>query len=133
MKPAGLDASKGLYSANYLRDSDRPGGPDTKEYQEYAAFMKQYYAGGDPTDVLNLIGYSAAQTLVQTIKQAGNNLTRENLMKQALSLNMTLPMLYPGIGVSTSPSNAYPVEQWQMIQFNGTRYEVTGGILGGGR
>ena len=70
---------------------------------------------------------------MQTIKQAGDNLTRENLMKQALSLNLTLPMLYPGITVQTSASDAYPVEQWQLIQFNGTRYEPTGGILGGGR
>ena len=54
-------------------------------------------------------------------------------MKQALSLNLTLPMLYPGITVQTSASDAYPVEQWQLIQFNGTRYEPTGGILGGGR
>ncbi|MCX8497048.1 MAG: ABC transporter substrate-binding protein [Akkermansiaceae bacterium] len=133
LKPAGLDASKGLYSANYLRDPTDPAVQTTKEYQDFSAFMKRYYPGGDSTDVLNLIGYSSAQTLVQTIKQAGDNLTRENLMKQALSLNMTLPMLYPGINVSTSASNAYPVEQWQMIQFNGTRYESTGGILGGGR
>ena len=133
LKPAGLDVSKGLYSANYLRDPTDPAVQATKEYQDFAAFMKQYYPGGDPTDVLNLIGYSAAQTLVQTIKQAGDNLTRENLMKQALSLNLSLPMLYPGIRVETSASDAYPVEQWQLIQFNGTRYEPTGGILGGGR
>jgi ABC-type branched-subunit amino acid transport system substrate-binding protein len=133
LKPAGLDASKGVYSANYLRDPTDPAVQSTKEYQDFAAFMKQYYVGGDATDVLNLIGYSSAQTLVQTIKQAGDNLTRENLMKQALNLNLNLPMLYPGITVQTSVSNAYPVENWQMIQFNGTRYEPTGGILGGGR
>jgi ABC-type branched-subunit amino acid transport system substrate-binding protein len=133
LKPAGLEASKGLYSANYLRDPTDPAVQATKEYQDFAAFMKQYFAAGDPADVLNLIGYSAAQTLVQTIKQAGDNLTRENLMKQALSLNLTLPMLYPGIRVETSATDAYPVEQWQLIQFNGTRYEATGGILGGGR
>lgn len=131
LKPAGLDASKGVISATYLRDPTDPATQATKEYQDYAAFMKQYYPAGDASDTLNVLGYSAAQTLVQTLKQAGDNLTRENVMKQALSLNMTLPMLQPGIDVQTSATDAYPIEKMQLIQFNGTRYEPTGGILGG--
>jgi hypothetical protein len=91
--------------------------------------MQQHYPQGDPYDSLNLIGYSAAQTLVQTLKQAGDNLTRENVMKQALSLSMTLPMLYPGIDVKTGPSDFFPIEKMQLIRFNGTRYEPVGSLF----
>jgi ABC-type branched-subunit amino acid transport system substrate-binding protein len=130
MKPAGVDAAKGVISATYLRDPTDPGTQASKEYAEFVAFMKQWYPAGDPTETLNVLGYSAAQTLVQVLKQAGDNLTRENLMKQALNLNITLPMLYPGIDVKTSPTDAYPIEKLQLIQFNGSRYEPVGGVFG---
>lgn len=133
LKLAGLDASKGIVSATYLRDPTTPATQATKEYQDYAAVMKQHYPTGDATDVLNVLGYTAAQTLVQTIRQAGDNLTRENLMKQALNLDITLPMLQPGITVHTSSTDAYPIEKMQLIQFNGTRYESFGGMFGGGK
>jgi len=131
LKPAGLEAAKGIISATYLRDPTDPATQATKEYQDYAACMKQYYPGGDVSDALNVLGYTAAQTLVHTLKQAGDNLTRENVMKQALSLNTTLPMLQPGITVQTDASNAYPIEKMQLIQFNGIRYEKFGGMFGG--
>ena len=131
LKPAGLDVSKGIISASYLRDPTDPATQATKEYQEYAAIIKRHYSSGDATDMLNVIGYTAAQTLVQTLKQAGDNLTRENVMKQALSLNVALPMLQPGIMVQTSATDAYPIEKMQLIQFNGTRYEAFGGMFGG--
>jgi ABC-type branched-subunit amino acid transport system substrate-binding protein len=130
LKPAGLDVSKGVISATYFRDPTDPATQATSEYKEYAAILKQYHPSGDPTDSLNLIGYSAAQTLVQTLKQAGDNLTRENIMKQALNLKMTLPMLYPGIDVQTSATDSYPIEKLQLIQFNGTRYEPIGSVFG---
>lgn len=130
MKPAG-DGAKGAITASYMRDPTDPGTQATKEYADYAAFMKQFYPAGDPTDSLNVIGYSAAQTLVQVLKQAGDTLTHENIMKQALNLNMTLPMLYPGVEVKTSPTDAYPIEKLQLIQFNGSRYEPIGALFGG--
>lgn len=133
LKPAGLDAAKGIISASYLRDPTDPAVQATKEYQDYAACIKQYYPGGDVTDALNVLGYTAAQTLVHTLKQAGDNLTRENVMKQALNLNVTLPMLQPGITVQTNATNAYPIERMQLIQFNGSRYENFGGMFGGGK
>lgn len=130
LKPAGLDISKGVISASYLRETSDPAVQASKEYQEYAAFMKQYYPGGDVNDVFNVVGYTCAQTLVQVLKQAGDNLTRENVMKQALNLNLNLPMLYPGIKIQTTPTDAYPIQQTQLMQFNGTRYEPIGGVLG---
>ncbi len=133
LKPAGLPAAKGIISATYLRDPTDPATQSTKEYQDYAACIKQYYPSGDVSDVLNVLGYTAAQTLVQTLRQAGDNLTRDNVMKQALSLNIALPMLQPGISVQTSATNAYPIEMMQLIQFNGSRYENFGGMFGGGK
>lgn len=133
LKPAGLDASKGIISATYMRDPTDPATQATKEYQEYAAVLKQYAPAADPTDSLNIIGYSAAQTLVQTLKQAGDSLSRENVMKQALNLKMNLPMLYPGIDVQTSATDSYPIDKLQLIQFNGSRYEPFGSLIAAGR
>lgn len=129
LKPAGFDAAKGVISATYLRDPADPATQQTKEYQDYAAFMKQYYPGGEPTEQLNVLGYTAAQTIVQLFRQAGDNLTRENVMKQALNMNFSLPMLYPGVTLSTSPTNAYPLEKMQLIQFNGAKYEPIGKVF----
>jgi ABC-type branched-subunit amino acid transport system substrate-binding protein len=130
LKPVGFDIAKGVISSSYLREVSDPAVQASKEYQEYAAVLKQFYPGGDPNDVFNLVGYSSAQTMVQVLRQAGDNLTRENLMKQALTLNMTLPMLLPGIKVQTSPNDAYPIQQTQLLQFNGTRYELIGSVIG---
>ncbi len=128
LKPAGLAHAKGIISATYLRDpTDARGSP---EESAFAAFMKQYYPEGDPTDALNVTGYSMAQTLVQVLQQAGDDLSRANIMKQAASLDMALPMLYPGIRVKTGPDNFYPITQMQLVRFNGTRYEPFGGVLG---
>ncbi|WP_236965818.1 ABC transporter substrate-binding protein [Hydrogenophaga sp. SL48] len=124
LKPAGVDASKGAYSITWIREPADVTTQATKEYQEYAALLKRYYPEGDPTDSLNVIGYCYAQALVQTLKQAGDQLTRENLMKQALNLNMTMPMLYPGTKVQTSPTDGYPIKDLHLIQFNGTKYEA---------
>ncbi|EJL73755.1 ABC-type branched-chain amino acid transport system, periplasmic component [Variovorax sp. CF313] len=123
LKPAGVEASKGIYSATYIREPDDAATQATKEYQDYAAVMNKYYPAGDPTDSLNVIAYSYAQALVQTLRQAGDQLTRENVMKQALSLNMSLPMLYPGIKVQTSATDGYPIEEVHLIQFNGKNYQ----------
>ena len=128
LKPAGAEHAKGLLTATYLRDpSDAR---DTPEGRDFAAFMKQYYPEGDPNDTLNVTGYSMAQALVQLLTQAGDDLTRANLMKQAASLDMTLPMLYPGIRLKTGPDNFYPIRQMQLVRFDGTGYEKSGDLLG---
>ena len=128
LKPAGPEHAKGIVSATFLRDpSDAR---DTPEVLDFAAFMKQYYPEGDPGDILNATGYSMAQTLVQVLTQAGDDLTRANLMKQAASLDMALPMLYPGIRLKTGPGNFYPITQMQLVRFDGTRFEKFGDVLG---
>jgi len=127
---AGLENAKGIISAAFVRDPMNPQWKDSKEHQDFFNFMKAYYPAGDASDQLNVVGYSMAQTLVQTLKQAGNNLTRENLMKEAANLDMTLPMLYPGIRVKTGPNDFYPIEQMQLIRFNGEIYESIGPLAG---
>jgi len=128
MKPAG-DGAKGVISAAYMRDPADPLEHQTPEYAEYAAFMRQYYPEGDPTELVNAHAYTVAQALVQAIKQAGDDLTRENLMRQVLNLDMALPMLRPGVRVTTSATDAYPIEQLQLVQFNGTRFEPVGELF----
>ena len=94
--------------------------------------MDKYYPNGDKTDNQTVYGYSIAQTTVQMLKQCGNDLTRENVMKQAANLhNLALPMLLPGIVVNTSATNFAPVHQAQMRRFNGQRYVPFGPVLSG--
>lgn len=128
LRPAGPEHAKGIVSATFLRDPSD--GRDSPEVRDFAAFMKQYYPEGDASDILNVTGYSMAQTLVQVLTQAGDDLTRANLMKQAASLDMALPMLYPGIRLKTGPGNFYPITQMQLVRFDGTRFEKFGDVLG---
>jgi ABC-type branched-subunit amino acid transport system substrate-binding protein len=130
LKPAGLDNATGIMTAAYLRDPSDPQWKNTKEFADYMEWNKKYFPGGDAMEAGVVTGYSMAQTLVQTLKQAGDNLTRENIMKQAASLEMNLPMLYPGIRLKTGPDDFYPLESSQMLRFNGTGWETVGGIIG---
>jgi ABC-type branched-subunit amino acid transport system substrate-binding protein len=130
LKPAGLENAKGVISCEYLRD---PSHPDTKasaEFKEYEAWFRKYYPGGDINDVLNVIGYSSAQTLHHVLKTAGDNLTRENILKIATNLDLRLPMLQPGIQVKTSLTDYYPVAQMIPVQFDGQIYQPIGPAMG---
>src|ERR1035441_665486 len=89
---------------------------------EWRAFMGRYYREGDPKDQSNLYGYLAAQIMVQILKQCGNDLTRENVMRQAANLkNLKLPLLLPGMTINTGPSDFFPVQQAQLERFTGPR------------
>ena len=109
LTPAGLDKAIGLISTQYLKDPLDPGWKDDAGMKEWLAFMAKYYPEGDLKDGSNVFGYTVAQTLVQVLKQAGDNLTRENVMKQAANLkDLVLPLALPGIKVNTSPSDFAP-------------------------
>lgn len=128
LKPAGFDNAKGVISAAYLRDV--ADARDARETQEYLAVMSRYYPEGDPNDSLNVLGYSSAQTLEAVLRQAGDRLTRENIMKIAANLSLNLPMLYPGIDLKTAPDDFYPIEKMQPVRFDGSKYVPMGGVLG---
>jgi branched-chain amino acid transport system substrate-binding protein len=132
LKPAGLEASKGILSTSYLKDATDPTWKDDPALKEWAAFMDKYFPEGDKTSTFSVYGYLTAQTMVQVLKQCGDELTRENVMKQAANLkDLELGMLLPGIKINTSPTDYFPVEQMQMSRFNGDHGELFGSAIGG--
>ncbi len=132
LKPAGFEAAKGVLSTGYIKDATDPTWKDDAALKEWAAFMDKYFPDGDKTSSFTVYGYTVAQTLVQVLKQCGDNLTRENVMKQAASLkDFQAPMLLPGIKINTSPTDFFPIEQMQMQRFTGDRWELFGPVMNG--
>jgi branched-chain amino acid transport system substrate-binding protein len=132
MKPAGPEKGTGIISAGYLKDPTDPQWQSTPEYKEWLAWMQKYYSAGNLTDINNVYAYSAAQTLVPVLKAAGDNLTRENIMKQAANLHdLKLPMLLPGITVSTSADDFAPIKQMQLMKFDGNTWQLFGEVISG--
>jgi branched-chain amino acid transport system substrate-binding protein len=130
MIPAGVDNGVGIFTASYLKDPTDPQFQKGKEWDDWLAWMTKYQPKGDIKDVNNVYGYTVAQSLVQVLKQAGDNLTRENIMKQAASLDMSLPMLLPGINVKTGPDDFYPIEREQLAKFDGKTWQLFGKVYG---
>ena len=130
MTPAGLDNGVGIFTATYIKDPTDPQFQKGKEWDDWVAWMKKYHPNGALNDNFNVYGYTVAQTLVQVLKQAGDNLTHDNIMKQAASLDMTLPMLLPGVNIKTGPDDFYPIEREQLMKFNGKSWELFGKVFG---
>jgi branched-chain amino acid transport system substrate-binding protein len=132
LKPAGLDKSKDIVSDFYLKDPTDPQWKDDQGYKDWVAFMDKYYPEGDKTDGGNVIGPCFAQTFVQVLKQCGDDLTRENIMKEAANLHdFRVPMLLPGITINTSPTDFAPIKQIQMGRFDGERWRLFGPLITG--
>ena len=130
MKNAGFEKGVGVISAAFAKDPTDPQWQDTPEYKEWLAFMKKYNASANTADVQGAIGYSYAQTMVAVLKACGNNLTRENIMKQAASLDhLKLPMLLPGITLSTSATDFAPIKKMQLERFDGTTWKLFGEVI----
>jgi branched-chain amino acid transport system substrate-binding protein len=131
-KPVGLEKSVGIISATYYRDPTDPQWQNSPELKEWLAFMNAHGLSGSVTDSQAVVGYSYAQTMVAVLKSAGDNLTRENIMKQAASFhNFTLPMLLPGIALNTSADDFQPMKQMQLEKFDGTTWKLFGDIISG--
>jgi branched-chain amino acid transport system substrate-binding protein len=132
LKPAGLENAKGILSTAYYKDPTDPSWKDDPAFKRWQAFMDKYYSDGDRTSTFTVYGYLVGQTLVQALKQCGDDLTRENVMKQAASLkDFQLDMLLPGITINTSAKDYFPLEQMQMMRFNGTTWELFGPVMNG--
>jgi branched-chain amino acid transport system substrate-binding protein len=130
MKPAGLEASKGVISVNYGKDPLDPTWKDDAGMKKYFEFMAKYYPDGDKDSSFNSYGYMTSQLMIHVLKACGDNLTRENVMKQATSLkNVQLDLLLPGIAVNTTAEDYRVNKQLQMMKFNGERWELFGPIL----
>ena len=130
MVPAGPENGVGIFTASYLKDPTDPQFQKGKEWDDWLAWMKKYHPSGDLKDANNVYGYTAAQGLMQVLKQAGDNLTRENIMKQAATLDISLPMLLPGVNVKTGPDDFYPIEREQLSKFDGKTWILFGKVYG---
>jgi branched-chain amino acid transport system substrate-binding protein len=132
LKPAGLENAKGILCAAYLKDPTDAALNEDPGKREWSDFMDEYFPEGDKTDSNTVAGYSVAQTLVQVLKQCGDDLSRENVMKQASGLHqLSLPMLLPGITINTGPADYFPIEQMQMVRFTGEYWERFGPLITG--
>jgi branched-chain amino acid transport system substrate-binding protein len=119
-----------IISASYQKDPTDPRWQDTPEYKAWLAWMKKYNSSGDVADSNNVYGYSVAQTMVAVLKACGDNLTRENVMKQAASLhNLALPMLLPGVTISTTVGDFAPIEQMQLMKFDGATWNSIDDVI----
>jgi branched-chain amino acid transport system substrate-binding protein len=131
IKPAGFENSQGIISAIYAKDVTDPAWKDDPGIKKFDEFLAKYYPEGNRIDSFVMYGYNVAQTMVITLKQAGDNLTRENIMKEAANLkNVELDGLLPGIKLNTSPTNFAPITQVQLVRMKGETFERFGPILG---
>ncbi len=132
-KPAGFEKSKGIVSLTYLKDPNDKEWANDKEMNQWRAFMTKYYPDGDRNNVLNVYGWSVCSLLIDTLERAGNDLSRENIMKQAASFkDFRVRGLLPGIVVNTSATDFYPVEQMQLMRFDGKSNVRFGPLIGAG-
>jgi branched-chain amino acid transport system substrate-binding protein len=130
MQPAGLEASKGVISVNYGKDPLDPTWKDDPGMKKYFDFMAKYYPEGDKNSTFNAYGYSTTQLMVHVLNQCGDDLTRENVLKQATNLkDVQLDLALPGIAGNTTPNDYRVNKQLQMMKFNGERWELFGPIL----
>jgi branched-chain amino acid transport system substrate-binding protein len=132
LKPAGLEKSKGLITATYGKDPNDPRWKDDPGLKEWKDFTTKYMSATEFTDLNAVYGFGAGATMVQVLKQCGNDLSRENIMKEAANIKkLQGPMSLPGATINTSPDNYSPIRQMQLSMFNGESWELFGGLLTG--
>ncbi len=131
LTPAGLDKSVGLITAAFYKDPIDPQWKNDPAVKEYIAWLKRYYPEGNVADIYNLVGYVQAQVMVQMLKQCGDNLTRENVMKQVTSIKDLQPgVILPGVKLNTSAEDYFLITQAQLARFDGKEWKLFGKILG---
>jgi ABC-type branched-subunit amino acid transport system substrate-binding protein len=131
LKPAGLDKSVGLISSGYFKDPSDPRWRDDPGYRIWADFAAKYMNPADVGEGTAVYGFITAATMVHVLEQCGDDLSRENILRQALAIkDLELPMLLPGIRINTSPDNYYPIRQMQLFRFNGEHWEPFGDVIG---
>ena len=131
LQPAGFEKSIGIVSAAYLKDPTDPQWKNDRASNEWIAWMKKYYPDGNLAEIYNVYGYTSAQMLVHLLKKCGDDLTRENVMREASHLkDVSLPMLLPGITINTSADDFDPLRQMRLMQFNGKQWVLFGEVIG---
>jgi len=131
MVPAGVQRAVGAITVGFVKDPTDPQWDNDPPMREWRAFMTKYYPDGDQTDWYNVYAYAVAQTLVQVLRQCGDDLTHENVMRQATNLkDLELPLLLPGIRISTSPTDYRVIRQVQLQRFDGKKWVRFGEVIG---
>jgi branched-chain amino acid transport system substrate-binding protein len=132
LQPAGFENAQGILSAAYAKDGADAQWDNDEGMKKFYAFLAKYAPEANKADGSVVFGYGQAQTVVQVLKQAGDNLTRENIMKQAASLKDFAPdTLLPGVTINTGSADFYPIEQLQMMQFKGQKWDLFGPVISG--
>jgi ABC-type branched-subunit amino acid transport system substrate-binding protein len=133
MKPAGVEKATGILSTGFVKDPTDPQFKNDADFKEWLAWMKQYFPEGSLEDPQNAVGYANGQTMVQVLKQCGDDLTRENIMRQAANLHAFHPKMFiDGVTMTTGPDNYEPMKKLRMVRFNGERFEYFGEIVDAG-
>ena len=131
LQPAGLEKSVGVISSAYVKDPTDPQWKADAATLDWLAWMKRYYPDGDVAEIYNVYAYTNAQLLMHVLKQCGDELTRENVMKQVANLrNLELPMLLPGVRINTSATDYDPIKQLQLMRFDGRQWVRFGEVTG---
>jgi branched-chain amino acid transport system substrate-binding protein len=131
MKPAGYANDQGILSTAYLKDPMDADWKSDPDMDEWRAFMTRWYPEGDQDDAATVFAYGVAKGLEQVLRQCGDDLTRENIMKQAANLNFEIGIYLPGTKIKTSPTDFAPIEQLQMQRFRGEAWERFGPVMSG--
>jgi branched-chain amino acid transport system substrate-binding protein len=130
LRPAGLQNSIGVISTAFLKDAGDPAWKDDPAMKDWSSFMDKYYPDGDRADSNTVFGYAIAETLSQVLRQCGDDLSRDNIMRQAASLkNYQIPVALPGVVINTGPADFRPIEQMRLVQFDGNTWQPIGEVI----
>lgn len=130
LRPAGLANAAGVISTSFLKDAGDTTWKEDPSIKAWLSFMDKYYPDGDREDSYAIFGYAAAETLVQVLTQCGDDLSRENIMRQAASLkNYQSPIILPGIAINTGPADFHPIKQMRLVQFDGNAWQPIGDVI----
>ncbi len=132
LKPAGLEKSVGLISTAYLKDPTDPQWKDDPGFKDWLAWMAKYMPGGNVADLFNITGYTEGMMLVRILTACGDDLSRENIMRQVTHLHhVVLPTFQPGVEVNTAPDDYVPLKRMRLVRFDGTTWVPFGGAISG--
>jgi len=130
LRPAGLENAIGVISTAFLKDASDPAWKDDPGMQAWSAFMDKYYPDGDKADSNAVFGYAAAETLVQVLKQCGDDVSRENILRQATALkDYRSSVALPSIAINTGPTDYRPIKQMRLVQFDGYTWQPIGEVI----
>jgi len=130
LRPAGLQNSLGVISTSFLKDAGDAAWKDDPHIKAWFSFMDKYFPDGDKDDLYAVFGYAAADTLAQVLRQCGNDVSRENVMRQAEALkNYQSPIALPGIAINTGPKDFRPIKQMRLVQFDGNAWQPIGDVV----